>query len=80
MTKSMQYLESSGKFSKKFLCKVYRSICIGSNSLKKIIKQSSLATFGKKMRETPKNGQNDQISRTFGILRQNLGRTNTQNM
>ena len=34
MTKFLQYLESSGKFRKKFLCKVYRSIYIGSNSLK----------------------------------------------
>ena len=51
-------------------------IAIGSNSLKKKknIKQSSLATFGKKMKETPKNGQNDQISRIFGISRQNFGR------
>ena len=77
MTKFLQYLESSSKFRKKFLCKVYRSIYISSNSLKKIIKQSSLATFGKKMKETLKNGQNDQISRALGISRQNLGRTNT---
>ena len=35
MTKFLQYLESSGKFRKKFLCRVYRSIHIGSNSLKK---------------------------------------------
>ena len=35
MTKFLQDLESSGKFRKKFVCKVYRSIYIGSNSLKK---------------------------------------------
>ena len=53
-------------------------IAIDSNSLKKKpIKQSSLATFGKKMNKTPKNVQNDQISRIFGILRQNVGRKNT---
>ena len=52
-------------------------IAIGSNSLKKTKKQSSLAIFGKKMKETTKNVQNDQISRIFGILRQNLGRKNT---
>ena len=48
MTKFLQDLEASDKFRKKFIWKVYRSIYIGSNSLKKIIKQSSLATFGKK--------------------------------
>ena len=53
-------------------------IAIDSNSLKKKpIKQSSLAAFGKKMNKTPKNVQNDQISRIFGILRQNVGRKNT---
>ena len=52
MTKFLQYLESSGKFRKTFICKVYRSIHIGSNSLKKTIKQSSLATFGKNAKGT----------------------------
>ena len=34
MAKFLQYLESSGKFRKKFLWKLYSSIYIGSNSLK----------------------------------------------
>ena len=66
MTKFLQYLESSVNFMKKFICKVHRSIYIASNSLKKTIKQSSLATFGiKNWRKHQKNDQNDQISRIF---------------
>ena len=42
-------------------------IAIGSNSLKKTIKQPSLATFGKKMKKTPKIDEN---LRKFGISRQ----------
>ena len=34
----------------------------------------------KRLKETPKNGQNDQISRIFGISRQNLGRTNSKSI
>ena len=50
-----------------------RFIAIGSNSLKKK-KQSSLATLGKKIEGNTKNNQNDQISRIFGISRQNFRR------
>ena len=54
-------------------------IAIGSNSLKKNHKAvQSSHIWQKKLKETPKNDQNDQISRIFGISRQNLGRTNSK--
>ena len=56
-------------------------IAIGSNSLKKKHKTvQSSHICQKKLKETPKNGQNDQISRIFGISRQNLRRTNSKSI
>ena len=75
---SVNFCLGSSRYSMKSNFFNISFIAIDSNSLKKKpIKQSSLATFGKKMNKTPKNVQNDQISRIFGILRQNVGRKNT---